>query len=68
MGHKAVTVAQLLDQYVSLAGWDVSTWGSNLGLYPPDHQTRPRVRAGPRPAAARRRRSLKSYIMAMAEP
>jgi len=27
----AVTVAQLLDQYVSTAGWDVSTWESNLG-------------------------------------
>ncbi len=27
----AVTVAQLLDQYVSTAGWDVSTRESNLG-------------------------------------
>ena len=26
-----VTVAQLLDQYVSTAGWDVSTPQSNLG-------------------------------------
>ena len=26
-----VTVAQLLDQYVSTAGWDVSTRESNLG-------------------------------------
>ena len=26
-----VTVAQLLDQYVSTAGWDVSTRASNLG-------------------------------------
>jgi hypothetical protein len=27
----AVTVAQLLDQYVSTARWDVSTWVSTLG-------------------------------------
>ena len=26
-----ITVAQLLDQYVAIAGWDVSTWESNLG-------------------------------------
>jgi hypothetical protein len=26
-----ITVAQLLDQYVSTAGWDVSTRESNLG-------------------------------------
>ena len=30
-----VTVAQLLDQYVSTAGWDVSTRESNLGYGPP---------------------------------
>jgi hypothetical protein len=29
-----VTVAQLLDQYVSTAGWDVSTRVSNLGYIP----------------------------------
>jgi hypothetical protein len=70
MGRKAMTVAQLHDQYVSIAGWDVYTGESNLGSYPPDHQTRPRAHAGPqgpRPAAAHRSRSLKSYIMALAE-
>jgi hypothetical protein len=30
-----VTVAQLLDQYVSTAGWDVSTRVSNLGYIRP---------------------------------
>jgi hypothetical protein len=29
-----VTVAQLLDQYVSTAGWDVSTRESNRGYIP----------------------------------
>jgi hypothetical protein len=34
MGCKAMTVAELHDQYVSTAGWDVYTRKSNLGLYP----------------------------------
>lgn len=49
-----VTVAQLLDQYVLTAEWDMSTLGKQPRVYSPDHQTCPRVHAGPqdpRPAA-----------------
>ena len=42
----AVTVAQLLDQYVSTAGWRVDP-GEQPRVYPPDHQACPRVHAGP---------------------
>ena len=68
-----VTVAQLLDQYVSIAGWDVSTRASNLGYIRRTIKPRPGVHAGPqdpRPADAlagrdaRRRGAIPGYVPA----
>jgi integrase len=35
-----VTVAELLNEYVPVAGWDVSTDGDQPRLHPPHHQAR----------------------------
>ena len=69
MGRKAMTVAQLHNQYVSIAGWDVYTREATSGyirrtIKPALGPTQVRKVS---PAAAHRSRSLKSYIMALAE-
>jgi hypothetical protein len=49
-----VTVAELLDAYVPIAGWDVSTEEANLGYIRRTHQARARDQGStqaPRPAA-----------------